>query len=418
MYRTLLQELSFDNSLTVRMEQDVDPENLAGKWIYIENDGSENAAYPIESAVKDGSRYTLDIGEMTLIRSAQKVDGMHATYNYNIAKGQRFRIPLTTVVDSAPVFSPVSDQRAVAGKHLSVTVQAKSPLDRELTYEAVGLPRGAQFNPATRTVTWTPDSSQIGTHPVGIAVTDGALTEVVWFKVEVYQGASDGGATPNPGPGTEPGPGPGDDDGDGEKEPVNPPAEEERFVDLAGGDWAKSAIESLAEEGIIKGDGPNTFGPGKPITRADFTILLVRAFNISGGEAEQFGDVPADAYYAQELLAARAAGIAEGVGGNRFNPQGRVSRQDMMVLLYRTLQKSGYSLEEAEEGRLASFADSAQVAEYAQEAARADPKRNHSGGQGKDQAAEQRQPSGSSGDAQPGTGKEAVERRENARAAL
>ena len=360
-----------ENTLTVRLAQDIDPAALTDQWIYIENDGQENAAYRIFGAEKQGSLIALDLDKYTLIRSARSVDGMDATYNYNIAEGQSFRIPLAAVDDTGPVVAPIADQRITAGNRLTVPVQAESPAGRELTYEELSLPRGAQFDPASGVFSWTPDSSQIGTHPVGIAVSDGALTQSVWFKVEVYQGASGGGATPNPGPGTEPGPGPGDDDGDGEKEPVNPPAEEERFVDLAGYDWAKSAIESLAEEGIIKGDGPNTFGPGKPISRADFTILLVRAFNISGGEAEQFGDVPADAYYAQELLAARAAGIAEGVGGNRFNPQGRVSRQDMMVLLYRTLQKSGYSLEEAEEGRLASFADSAQVAEYAQEAAAA-----------------------------------------------
>ena len=369
------QELALENSITVALDQSADPQELVGRFVYIDNKNiNQNAVYPIEKVTSlGGNLYELHVGNRTLIRSCINDADMDAGYNYNIAEGQSLRIPLCTYNDSSPVIQPVGSRRVSVGSRLAVQIQAESPLSRALTLEATDKPRGAQFDPATNVFSWTPDSGQIGKHHVSIRATDGIFDTVLHFEVEVFQASSGGGggATPNPGPGTEPGPGPGDDDGDGEKEPVNPPAEEERFVDLAGYDWAKSAIESLAEEGIIKGDGPNTFGPGKPISRADFTILLVRAFNISGGEAEQFGDVPADAYYAQELLAARAAGIAEGVGGNRFNPQGRVSRQDMMVLLYRTLQKSGYSLEEAEEGRLASFADSAQVAEYAQEAAAA-----------------------------------------------
>ena len=97
----------------------------------------------------------------------------------------------------------------------------------------------------------------------------------------------------------------------------------------------------------------------------------MRAFNIQGSGAEQFADVAQDAYYAKELLAARAAGIALGIDEYRFNPEGLVSRQDMMVLLYRVLEKSGYTLEAAGESELAAFEDGAQVAEYARAAAAA-----------------------------------------------
>ena len=49
--------------------------------------------------------------------------------------------------------------------------------------------------------------------------------------------------------------------------------------------------QSLADEGIIKGTSENTFSPASNITRADFAILLVRAFKLESENTENFADV-------------------------------------------------------------------------------------------------------------------------------
>ena len=79
-------------------------------------------------------------------------------------------------------------------------------------------------------------------------------------------------------------------------------------------------------------------------------------------------DVAAKEYYAQELLVAKTAGIVKGVGENRFNPRGEISRQDMMVMLARAMDAQEYELSAADASVLAEYTDSAQVAEYAREA--------------------------------------------------
>ena len=364
--RDFTQELVLDNSITVSMDQSVEPESLAGKHIYV-NTGSflYNGVYPIENAARLGDgTIRLGIGKKTLVRAMEE-DG---SYIHNIQKGQSFRIPLATVKDSSPVFAPVGEIRIAAGSRYTMKVSAESPADKELSYEAVSLPRGAQFDPESRTFTWTPDSSQIGVHHVAISASDGALTATVHFEVQVAQsgtGGGGGGATPNPEPDPEPNP---DPDPTPNPDPDPDPTPGERFIDLGGYDWAKDAINELAEAGVIKGTSANTYSPGANITRADFALLLTRAFKLTSDSTENFADVAANKYYAAELAIAKANGIVNGIGNNKFKPEGQITRQDMMVMLERALKKLGYELGEAEGSELAAFSDAAQVADYAKEA--------------------------------------------------
>ncbi len=131
-----------------------------------------------------------------------------------------------------------------------------------------------------------------------------------------------------------------------------------KYLDLADYAWARGDIETLRASGIVNSKTPLTYGPGEAITRADFAMFLVRTLGITAEATENFADVAADAYYAKELAAGKASGILEGVGDNRFNPEATITRQDMMTMLSRALDKTG-------ETDLSAFSDSAQIADYA-----------------------------------------------------
>jgi uncharacterized protein YkwD/PKD repeat protein len=88
-------------------------------------------------------------------------------------------------LNHAPVLSTIGFKNAVEGSPLSFTVRATDQDGDSLTYSATGLPTGASFNASVRTFSWTPSSTQSGTHTVNVTVTDGSLTdyEVVTIRV-------------------------------------------------------------------------------------------------------------------------------------------------------------------------------------------------------------------------------------------
>ena len=57
-----------------------------------------------------------------------------------------------------------------------------------------------------------------------------------------------------------------------------------------------------------------------------------------------------------------------GVGDNKFNPDGEITRQDMMLMLHRALTAQGYELSDPDHSVLAEFADAATIADYAKDA--------------------------------------------------
>jgi len=110
--------------------------------------------------------------------------------------------------------------------------------------------------------------------------------------------------------------------------------------------WASSTIGDLAAQHLFQemveeplrseeGQEGQGFKPNKAITRAEFAALLARAAGVSPSDGRKFIDVVDTAWYADELAAAVAAGIVQGVGGEKFNPDGLVTREQMAAMLMR-----------------------------------------------------------------------------------
>lgn len=137
------------------------------------------------------------------------------------------------------------------------------------------------------------------------------------------------------------------------------------FGDLHNVPWAKQAIEAMAARDIINGTAAGSFNPEAAITRADFIALLVRALELQGASknSTMFSDVSETAYYYDELVIAKALGIVTGTGDNTFNPNGNISRQDMMVLAARALAAAGTNAQSG--GTLDAYSDAASVSAYA-----------------------------------------------------
>ncbi|OGV46938.1 MAG: hypothetical protein A2X46_19230 [Lentisphaerae bacterium GWF2_57_35] len=79
-------------------------------------------------------------------------------------------------VNQAPVLNPIGNQSVAEGSALTFSATGSDPDGQALIYSATSLPSGAML--ATNgTFTWTPTSSQVGTHTVTIACSDGTATD-------------------------------------------------------------------------------------------------------------------------------------------------------------------------------------------------------------------------------------------------
>ena len=117
---------------------------------------------------------------------------------------------------------------------------------------------------------------------------------------------------------------------------------------------------------MIRGTSDTTFNPNGDITRGDYILILSRLLALENdGTAEAFSDVPADSYYYDAIMAARAVGIAQGDGTGRFQPKAPITRQDMITLTMRAMEKTGYLSSTNESADLSKFRDSDKIAAYA-----------------------------------------------------
>lgn len=132
--------------------------------------------------------------------------------------------------------------------------------------------------------------------------------------------------------------------------------------------WAKTSIEVLASQHLLKGKSETRFAPAQQVTRAEFTAMLVRLLGLKT-EAYQgsFQDVRDTDWYAQEVETAKKAGLITGYQG-KFNPQANISRQDMLLMLYRAVAHTEKKFSPIEPNALHSFRDWQKIAPYARDA--------------------------------------------------
>ena len=129
--------------------------------------------------------------------------------------------------------------------------------------------------------------------------------------------------------------------------------------------WAVNEIDFLFEAGVINGTSPGMYSPAAQTLRRDFILMLVRAYDLLSDFDDNFTDVPRNSYYYDAVGAAKKLGIARGVGGNAFAPGSPITRQDMMVLVSRTLDIIGKPLPTAPQSVLTKFSDYTQISGYA-----------------------------------------------------
>ena len=154
---------------------------------------------------------------------------------------------------------------------------------------------------------------------------------------------------------------------------VNPPEPVPQpslvFDDVNEGDWYKEAVDFISARGIVLGIAPNLFGPEEKLTRGQFVVMLMRAYDLEAEMpiSDNFADA-GDTYYTPYLGLAKTLGLTEGIGNNMFAPEDFITRQDMAVMLYRILKNLDKLTSETAEKSISDFTDAEEISPYAIEA--------------------------------------------------
>lgn len=128
------------------------------------------------------------------------------------------------------------------------------------------------------------------------------------------------------------------------------------------GHWAESSINAMAEKGVITGFDDKTFKPDNAVTRAEFAVLIMRAFGFEQSSEIVFSDVDSGDWFAEAVATLSHHGIINGYN-NKFNPNDSISRQDAATIVARVLKEKGVEFTGFYE-----FEDSSLISTYAAEA--------------------------------------------------
>lgn len=120
---------------------------------------------------------------------------------------------------------------------------------------------------------------------------------------------------------------------------AKPPVTESNFEDVDSGDWYYTAVNALAEAGILSGYGDGTFRPGDTVSRAEFVAALCQCFQMEAGSSD-FSDV--EGHWAQEYIeAATSAGWLSGFEDGTFRPDADIQRCQVTPIMNKALDRTG-----------------------------------------------------------------------------
>jgi len=141
------------------------------------------------------------------------------------------------------------------------------------------------------------------------------------------------------------------------------------WTDVPKGSWYESYINTVVDAGIMNGVGENKFDPNGTLSRAMFVTILNRAAgNTDVASNTVFSDVVAGSWYDRPVQWAESQGVVNGYTDGRFGVNDPLTREQMFTILYRYFSANGKA--DAPADALDRFVDKDKVSAYAVDAYR------------------------------------------------
>ncbi len=141
------------------------------------------------------------------------------------------------------------------------------------------------------------------------------------------------------------------------------------FKDIASDAWYRNAVDYISARKIAAGNGKGYYSPDSKLTRSQFIVMLMKAYDIAPDSMaiDNFKDA-GNTWYTGYLAKAKSLGISSGIGGNLFAPEKEITRQEMFVMLNNAL-KGMNQLPQNNTGKsLSDFLDSEAIKPWAKDA--------------------------------------------------
>ena len=142
------------------------------------------------------------------------------------------------------------------------------------------------------------------------------------------------------------------------------------FVDVSDTDWFAPYVDYVVKAGLFSGRSAVIFDPNTAMTRAELVSVLWRNAGSPGYDDvghSSFVDCKTGAWYTAAVNWAAKEGIVNGVGENRFDPDGKVTREQIVTIFFRYAAYVGMDVT-ARADITKGFKDAAKVSDYAKDA--------------------------------------------------
>lgn len=131
------------------------------------------------------------------------------------------------------------------------------------------------------------------------------------------------------------------------------------------GHWAEKAIDYVTEKGYFYGIGNKKFGPNTPMTRGMMISILGRMDGVKDHPTNtSFKDIKASDFYAAHVEWALKNKISQGTGSGYFEPNRKISREEMAKMMDDYLTYKKVNLKKSQK---AGLKDQGQIAGWARE---------------------------------------------------
>ncbi len=116
------------------------------------------------------------------------------------------------------------------------------------------------------------------------------------------------------------------------------------FTDVPRDKWYAEAVDFAEASGLMNGVGENKFDPEGSVTRAMVVTVLYRLEEEPDvtGKTCPFSDVPVGSWFFNAVIWAADKGVTTGVDATHFNPNDPITREQMAAMIIRfALASSG-----------------------------------------------------------------------------